>query len=246
MITAVIIDDEKKSRAVLKRLIEEVQLDVVVLGEADSVEKGYEMINKELPQLVFLDVEMLDGTGFNLLEKFKKVDFKVIFITAYDQYAIKAFKYSAIDYLLKPIDIDELDSAVLKAKNSVDIEMFNDDQVKVLLGNIREEETNKRITITSASRMDFVYLNDIICCRAEGAYTEVVLMNNTKIVSSKPRKHFDAMFAGESSFYRVSKSCLISLRHVTSYKKDVEKIVLANGEEVELSRRRKKEFLNLL
>ena len=246
MITSVIVDDEKKSREVLKRLIEEAQLDIVVLAEADSVEKGFEVINEELPQLVFLDVEMLDGTGFNLLEKFNKVEFKVVFITAYDQYAIKAFKYSAIDYLLKPIDIDELENAVIKAKNSMDIEMFNDAQIKVLLGNIKEEETNKRITITSASKMDFVYLDDIIYCRAEGAYTEVVLLNNKKITASKPLKHFDAMFSGTSNFYRVSKSYLVSLKYVTSYKKDVERIILINGEEVELSRRRKKEFLSLL
>ncbi|MCO6499804.1 MAG: response regulator transcription factor [Vicingus serpentipes] len=246
MVTAVIVDDEKKSREVLKRLIEESQVDVIVLGEASSVEEGVEVINKELPQLVFLDVEMLDGTGFNLLEKFDKVEFKVIFTTAYDKYAIKAFKYSAIDYLLKPIDIEELENAVVKAKNSMDIEMFNDAQIKVLLNNIKEEETNKRITITSASRMDFVNLNEVVCCRANGSYTEVLLLNNKKIMASKPLKHFDTMFTDSPNFIRVSKSHIISLKHVTSYKKDTDVIVLEDGIEVDLSRRRKKEFLKML
>ena len=246
MVTAVIVDDEKKSREVLKRLIEEAQMEVIILAEASSVEDGYQVINEELPQLVFLDVEMLDGTGFNLLEKFEKVEFKVIFITAYDKYAIKAFKYSAIDYLLKPIDIDELENAVIKAKNTMDIEMFNDAQVKNLLINIKEDQLNKRITITGASRLDFVNIEDIVCCEADGSYTKVALENGNKILSSKPLKHFDAMFAEDTNFFRVSKSHLVSIKHVTSYKKGAEVVVLGNELEVEISRRRKKEFLEML
>jgi len=245
MVTAVIVDDEKKSREVLKRLIKESELEVAILAEGGSVEEGVQVINEYEPQIVFLDVEMLDGTGFNLLEQFNKVEFKVIFITAYDKYAIKAFKYSAIDYLLKPIDIEELENSVVKAKNSLDIEMFNDSQIKVLLSNIKGEE-NKRITISSASRMDFLNVDEIVCLKAQGAYTEVVLSGKRKIVASRPLKYFDSMFHDSTGFYRVSKSHIIALKYVVSYKKNAELIELVDGIEIELSRRRKKEFLSLL
>ena len=118
MIRAVIIEDEKKSREVLKRLIQEIDIDVEIIGEGDSMESGFKIINKEKPELVFLDIEMLDGTGFNLLEKFEEIEFNVIFTTAYDKYAVKAFKYSAIDYLLKPIGLEELENAVLEVKTN--------------------------------------------------------------------------------------------------------------------------------
>ena len=145
MITVVIIDDEKNSREVLKRLILETGLEVEVIGEADSVENGFVVIQEKDPQLVFLDIEMLDGTGFDLLEKFDKVDFEIVFSTAYDKYAIKAFKYSALDYLLKPIDLTELEGAIKKASNKVGNERKENSKIKVLLENLTRDSTNKKI-----------------------------------------------------------------------------------------------------
>ena len=167
MITAVIVDDEIKSREVLKRLLQEVDVDLTIVGEADSVEAGFEVINKENPQLVFLDVEMLDGTGFNLLEKFDDIDFKIIFITAYDKYAIKAFKYSAIDYLLKPTGIDELENALvqieklIKRDKIVDKENFYKAQIKTLINN-NKNAGDKRLTIRGAAKIEFVDVDDIL------------------------------------------------------------------------------------
>lgn len=242
MITAVIVDDEKKSREVLKRLIKESDLRIIIVGEADSVEIGYEVIIKELPQLVFLDVEMLDGTGFNLLEKFDKIDFKVIFTTAYDKYAIKAFKYSAVDYLLKPIEIEELEDAVLLANNSIDQEMVYNSQIKTLINN-NKERGFKKLVIKSASKLTFVNVNDIIYCEAEGCYTDVITVNDNKFTASKPLKHFDSILGEYEGFFRVSKSCLINLNYIQSYNKDKERIKLENGKLITLAKRRKKDFL---
>ncbi len=175
MTTAVIIDDEKKSREVLIQLIENIDLKVSVLGQASSVEEGVTLINEKKPQLVFLDVEMLDGTGFNLLDKFDTIDFEVVFTTAYDHYAVKAFKYSAIDYLLKPINIDELEETIHRTKNSISKKQTISLQISTLLSNIKNESNNKRIAIKSADRIDFVEVNEILYCTSDSSYTEIAL-----------------------------------------------------------------------
>ncbi|PCJ25016.1 MAG: DNA-binding response regulator [Flavobacteriales bacterium] len=242
MITVVIIDDEKKSREVLKLLIQESNIDIIILGEADSVETGFELINIKLPKLVFLDVEMLDGTGFNLLEKFIKIEFKIIFTTAYDEYAIKAFKYSVIDYLLKPIDIDEIESAVLRTMNSLDEKTHNNNQIKVLLDNVKEENTNKKIAIKSASKIEFIYIGDIIYCQAESSYTYIVLKNNKKILSTRTLKEYQELLSTKL-FFRINKSQLINTNYMKEYRRVTTTIIMKNDEKMEVSRRKKKEFL---
>lgn len=242
MITAVIIDDETKSREVLKRLLQEVDLDLDIIGEGDSVESGFEVINNKKPQLVFLDVEMLDGTGFNLLEKFDQIDFSLIFTTAYDKYAVKAFKYSAIDYLLKPIGIEDLEDAVFEVKKGIDIELNYHAQIKALINNSKET-SNKKLAIKGATKIDFIAVDDILYCEAEGSYCNITMADGVKITASKPLKHFDTILDEHNIFFRISKSCLINLKYIKSYIKTKELVELQNGAMVELSRRRKKEFL---
>lgn len=246
MIRAVVVDDEKKSRDVLLRLIEEANLGVVVLDQANSVEKGVQVIKEEKPQLVFLDVEMLDGTGFNLLEEFDKVDFKIIFTTAYDHYAIKAFKYSAIDYLLKPINIDELQGAITRAEKSIASKVSINSQIDVLIDNIKTRDVNKKIAIKSADRIDFVEVDEIVYCESGSSYTTIVLTNNRKITAAKPLKYFDAMFSDDFNFFRVSRTHLINPNYISAYKKNSDSVELGKGILIEVSRRRKKEFLETL
>ena len=246
MITAIIIDDEKQSRKVIKRLIQECNLEVIILNEASSVEEGFQVINKELPQLVFLDVEMLDGTGFNLLEKFKEIEFEVIFTTAYNKYAIKAFRYSAIDYLLKPISSKELEEAILKAKNLVDRKLYDNSRVKLLLDNVKKEDKDKKIVIKSAIDIGFIAPHEIICCCAEGTYTQIILLDDKTIMASNSLKYFDEMFSDHIDFFRISKSCLINLNFVKSLNKVKEVVVLENGLEVKIARRKKQEFLGMM
>jgi len=246
MITAVIVDDEKKSREVLTQLIKEAEIDINILGQADSVEKGFEIINLEHPQLIFLDVEMLDGTGFNLLERFKDINFEVIFTTAYDHYAIQAFKYSAIDYLLKPINIDELKDAIDRAKKTIAKSISVNSQIDVLLSNIQNNSKNKRIAIKGADRIDFVEVDDIVYCMSGSSYTDIVMKDGRTVVATKPLKYFDSMLSVDFNFFRVSRVHLINPIYIRSYKKEKEAVELTKGIEIEVSRRRKKEFLEVL
>lgn len=246
MIKAVIIDDEKNSRSVLKRLLEELDLVVNILGEADGVVDGVKIINTLKPQLVFLDIEMLDGTGFNVLERVNEVDFKVIFTTAYDRYAIKAFKYSAVDYLLKPIDLDGLDEAIYRVKESIERETLPSNQISNLLANIKVSDTEKKVAINSANKIDFIQIKDIICLKAESSYTEIFLLNDKKIIASKPLKFYASIFEDEATFFRLDRTYLINTNYIKSYLKDKDTVELENGIELQVARRRKKEFLELI
>lgn len=246
MITAVVIDDEKKSIDILKRLLEEINNEVIIVGEAQSVEEGYATIIEKQPQLVFLDVEMLDGTGFNLLEKFSSVTFQVIFITAYDQYAIKAFKYSAVDFLLKPVDIEELEVAVQRVKQNIEKDLGNIEQIRVLLNNIKRENTTKKIAIKSAVKYDFINSNEIVCVHAEHNYSDVFLIDGKKLTATLPLKYFEDLLENDLTFFRVSRSHIVGMDHIKAYHKNKDEIELVNGTKVDLARRKKKDFLSLL
>lgn len=246
MLKAVIIDDEKNSRSVLKKLLQELDLDVSIIGEADGVVEGVKLINYVNPQLVFLDIEMLDGTGFNVLERVNQVDFKVIFTTAYDKYAIKAFKYSAIDYLLKPISIEEMEDAIHRVKDSIKNEVSQNTQINNLLTNISETETNRKVAIKSANKIDFIEIKNIVCFKAESSYTEIFLLNDKKIIASKPLKFYASIFEDGTAFFRLDRTFLINTNYIKSYSKDKDIVELENGLEIPLARRRKKEFLELI
>ncbi len=246
MIRAVIIDDERNSREIIVRLLKEISIEIEIINQAGSVADGYRIILKERPDLVFLDVEMLDGTGFDLLQKYKAIDFQVIFITAYDRYAIKAFKYSAVDYLLKPICIDDLEDAVLKVQKKLNDAVDNALQVATLLSNMKKENTNKKIIVNCGNRIHFITIDDILYCTADGVYTEITLKNDFTLLASKPLKHFEMTFDGTPAFFRVSRSHIININYVTSFLKDKEKAILRNDTEIEVSRRKKKSFLEVL
>ena len=246
MINAVVIDDEEKSRKILIRLINEVSKEVKVVGEASSVQDGFTVITNLNPNLIFLDIEMLDGTGFNLLEKFEKITFQVIFTTAYDQFAIKAFKYSAIDYLLKPINYDELELAIKKIpKISKGSSVIDKAFLENLLLNINRLSTTKRIAINGANNIDYAYVSDILYCIASLSATELSLQDGRKIISIKPLKEYEDML-NDFDFFRVSRTHLISLKHIRTYKKDKSEVVMVNNETIEVSRRKKKEFTDMM
>tara|TARA_R110001592_G_C13108138_1_gene744693 strand:+ start:875 stop:1621 length:747 start_codon:yes stop_codon:yes gene_type:complete len=246
MLNAVIIDDEKNSRNVLKRLLEEIDLDVNIIDETDGVVEGVKLINAVKPQLVFLDIEMLDGTGFNVLERVNEVNFKVVFTTAYDKYAIKAFKYSAVDYLLKPIDIDDLEEAIVRVKDAIKNEEPQYSQISNLLTNIKISDSDKKVAIKSANKIDFIQIKDIICFKAESSYTEIFLLKDRKIIASKPLKFYAPIFEDDATFFRLDRTYLINTNYIKSYSKDKDTVELENGIEIPLARRRKKEFLDLI
>ncbi len=246
MIRAIIVDDEEKGRLTLKNLISKNCPGIELADLCDSVETATESILKHEPDLVFLDIEMPFQNGFSLLEKFKKPEFDVIFTTAYDHYAIKAIKYSAMDYLLKPIDTDELKSAVSKIeqKNKNVIPQLPD--FELLLSNLKLKGNSAKIAVPTFEGLQMINSTEIIKCTANESYTEIVLSNGKKIMVSRILKEYEDLLS-DFNFFRVHNSCLINLSHVNKYVKgDGGYVVMSDGESVEVSRRKKNDLLNKL
>jgi two-component system LytT family response regulator len=243
MIKALIVDDEEKSRVTLKNLLGMYCPGIEVIELCDSVNSALTAINKQMPDVVFLDIEMPFHNGFTLLEKVKDPTFKVIFTTAYDHYAIKAIKYSAIDYLLKPIDSDELISATEKLKGNKPTPAQASQNFELLLSNLKVKGSNAKIAIPTFDGLQMINASDIIKCTADESYTHIALTNNTKITVSRILKEYEELLS-DLNFFRVHNSCLINLIHVTKYVKgDGGYVVMTDGSSVEVSRRKKAELL---
>lgn len=242
MIKAVLIEDEKNSRLVLKSILQAECPNVQILGEAGSVEEGRTLIETREPDLVFLDVQMPDGTGFDVIAAFPDPKFKVIFVTAYSQYAIKAFKYSAIDYVLKPIERSELVAAVNKIEEIESKDQYSE-KVNTLVQNRKSFE---RIALTTTEGIIFAKVKEIIRCEAESNYTTLFLDDGRKLVVSKTLKDMDEMLSS-AGFYRVHKSHLVNLEHVDQFiNAEGGYVQMADKSKVEVARRRKEEFLDIL
>lgn len=241
MIRAVIVDDEKLARDVIANYLNEYCPDVEVVAQASTLKTAMSAIQKTTPDLVFLDIEMPDGTGFDLLNAFGKIDFKIIFVTAYSEYAIKAFRFSALDYLLKPVKIDELIEAVAKVR-SASTPGLSSEIINSLLANLKNN-TPKQSTLIIPNVRGFEVLRvaDIIMCQADGYCTILFLSGNRKVVSSKNLKHFDGLLE-DQDFLRVHHSWLVSLDHVTGYTRQGE-ILLSEGLKAFLGDSYKNEFV---
>lgn len=235
---AVIIDDEKKGREGLKNLLEEFCPEVIVEATASTVDNGIEIIRKHNPDLVFLDIEMQTATGFDLLDRFGNITFEVIFATAYDQYAIKAFKFNALDYLLKPIDIQELKLAVKKVKERLGVKKAAKDD---LSANAKQTE-NVRLVLSTSEGVFFVENSSILRCDADGAYTHFHLKDGRKIMISKNIKEYEHLL-GESHFCRVHNSHIINLKEVDRYIKADGIAIMKDGKEIPVSVTKRDEFL---
>lgn len=246
MLKIVIVEDEKKSLEGLKNLLEEFCPDTQVVGTASSVDQGIEQIRQQRPDLVLLDIEMQSATGFDLLEKIGPVDFEVVFTTAYAHYAIKAIKFSALDYLLKPIDIHELQAAVEKVARKLSRSQENN-RVDMLLRNLQLPNPKMhKITLSTSEGMVFVPVTDIIRCEASGAYTLFHLKDRKNILVSKNLKEYETLL-GDSGFFRVHNSHLINLAEVDRYiKSEGGTVVMKDGSGVAISHTRKDEFLELM
>ncbi|MCL3779780.1 response regulator transcription factor [Prolixibacteraceae bacterium JC049] len=248
MIKVVIIDDELSGREILTSLVKEhfPQLDIV--GEADSVKSGYECIIKHNPDLVFLDINLRDGTGFNLIQKFTTIDFKIIFVTAYNEYAIKAIKYNAIDYILKPIDLEEFTSGVQKAIDSFSGE---DGEVATTSAEPNKEalyvsakNTEKKIVLKTSESIYLVDIKNILRCSSESSYTTFFLYTGEKIMVSKTLREFEEVLV-KYGFLRVHQSHLVNLSYVVRFdKRDGGSVILEDKTKVPVSHRRKQKLLD--
>lgn len=246
MIRAVLIDDIKNSRVTLADDLKTYCPEVRIEGEADSVRSGIELIRKVKPDIVFLDIELEDGTGFDILEKFERIDFKIIFITGLDSYGIKAIKFSAIDYLLKPVDPDDLVKAVNKFKES-DVHHDLKANVDYLLENIRGIKPKfKRIALNSADKVNMVNIDDIIRCESQSNYTLFYLRGGDQILVTKSLKEYENLLE-EYSFIRVHHSHLINLNFLKEYiKTDGGYAVMTDNSNVPVSVRKRDNLLKEL
>lgn len=245
MIRAIIIDDidaiRQKNSAVIKAHCP----NVAIIAEADSVKSGQEAIRQYLPDLVFLDVEMADGTGFDLLQGLMPINFKVIFITAYQEFAIKAFRFSAIDFLLKPIDPDDLVEAVRKAEETMSKDLL-EMQFNTLFSNMERAKNNQKLILKTAERIYSVNVQDIIRCESEKNYSTFYLLNGQKLLVSTTLKEYETMLV-PMGFFRSHQSHLINMFYFDHYLKgDNNTIVLKDKTAIPLAIRKKEEFLNLL
>lgn len=245
MLRAVIIDDIETIRKKNSDLIKAHCPSVVIVGEGNSVESGIKAIQQFLPDLVFLDVEMPDGTGFDLLKKIKDIPFKVIFITGFEDFAIKAFRSSAIDYLLKPLQAEELIEAVQKAEKSIDKDAF-ELKFSALFSNLERSKSLQKIILKTTEKIFSVNIQDIIRCESEKNYTTFYLQDGNKILVSNTLKDYETILS-DTGFFRPHQSHLINMAYFDHYlKSDGGSIVMKDKSLVPLSVRKKDDFLVLL
>ncbi|WP_298903330.1 LytTR family DNA-binding domain-containing protein [uncultured Psychroserpens sp.] len=243
---AVIVEDEKHSRETLKNLLEEFCIDIKVVGMAGSVDDAVETIKTTKPDVIFLDIELQTGTGFDVLQQVPHLNFEVIFTTAFEQYAIKAVKFSSLDYLLKPIDLEELQNAVSKAQTKKNQDIYKK-QLETLMLNLKQRKPQlNKICLATSDGIEFIEVNDILYCKAEGSYTAFILNNSEKLLVSKHLKEYENLLL-EQDFMRVHNSYLINLKEVKKYvKADGGYIIMKNNDTVSISRSRKEDFIKLM
>lgn len=242
MLKCILVDDELKSRESLKKLLNTFCENVKVLATCQNVAEALEAIRQEKPDVIFLDIQMQRETGFDLLSKLDTIDFEVIFTTAHSEYAIKAIKYSAIDYLLKPIDVEELKKAVAKveSKHSNTI----NDRLKQLLVNIKSVSAeNYKLALPTNEGLTFIKVTDILYCKADGNYTEIYMQDGNKHLVSRNLKEYEDLFA-ELNFFRIHHSILINLNFIKNYVRgEGGHVVMTNNATLDVSRRKKEAFL---
>lgn len=244
MIKAIIIDDEKNALEVLEMQLNQFCKEVLVVAACNGGKEGVKAIKEMQPDLVFLDIEMPHINGFDVLDQTKNLNYKVIFTTAYDQFAIKAFKFSAIDYLLKPIDIVDLQNAVEKAqKESLNHNL--EDKIKLLVEQYYPQKNRQKVALPVGNMLEFFDVDEIIRVESDSNYSHIFLANQKKITLSKTLKDVEDNIKGEP-FFRVHQSHLINTNHVEkAVKGENAYVMMKDGTTITVSRNRKEEFFEL-
>lgn len=242
---AIIIDDEQPILKMLESVIEQFCDGVEVVGTADSVKTGVKRIKSLRPDIVFLDINLTDGNGFDILNHLEEPLPMVIFITAYEEYAVKAFKFSAIDYIMKPINVDEIQAAVQKCKLQLEKDNLSE-KLKIFLQNMDETNSEeKKIVLKTAESIHIVKVSDIVRCEADHNYTEFYLLNNKKLLVSKTLKEYDDLLSSYG-FFRTHQSHLVNTNYISRFDKaDGGELILANDHRVPVSKRKRDELFEL-
>lgn len=243
-IRTIIVDDEMPARRLLATYLKDYCADIEVCAECDSSESALEAIGRCHPHLLFLDIEMPGENGFDLLRKFEKPSFRVVFVTAYSEYAIRAFRFSAVDYLLKPVRVDELIESVAKFRQAADLP-GSGKEMETLLRNISSpSQSLDNLVINGSNGLSVVHLNEVILCQGEGYCTHFFLPGKRKITSSKNLKYYEELFL-HHQIIRVHHSWLVNLHHVSGLTRQGE-ILLSDDLKCPLGNTYKTQFLSLI
>ncbi len=244
-IKALIVDDEENSREVMLNMLQYYCKDIEVIGQAENVSSAYQQIQSTKPDVVFLDIQMPGENGFDLLKKFKPLPFRVIFVTAFDHFALRAIKLSAVDYLLKPVSPKELIRAVTKLEAQIEAEEHFESKLESLEDNLTEDKDLKKIILNTSTTMHVIKISEVIRCEADENYTRVIREDGKAILVAKTLKEFDEMLS-PFGFCRIHQSHLINLNHVITFEKSNGMVILTTHEHVPVSSRRKEFFLSSL
>ena len=246
MLTAIIIDDETSSRNSLKQKLNNYCPDVMVIGECEDGETAIKVLAEKSPDIIFLDIEMPRMNGFTMLQQIERRNFEVVFVTAYDHYAIKAIKYSALDYLIKPVEVADLKEAVSKAAAKRKVSFVNE-RLNLLLHNfLQDKKVHPRIAIPSMEGLQFIDTDKIIYLEAQSNYTCFYLLDHGKITVTKTMKEYEELLPS-SVFIRIHHSYIINKNLVEKYiKGDGGQVVMSNGVVLDVARRKKEEFIKAI
>jgi two-component system LytT family response regulator len=245
MLKAIILEDEEDNRNLLSGFLKDYCPQISLLASVDTVKSAWEAINAFRPDVVFMDIQLKGETSFDLLEKLGEIQFEIIFTTAYESYMLKAIKLSAVDYLLKPINVNELKAAIEKVEKKRN-QMFYNKSLEVLLSNFRNSVPDHKIALSSSDGFVFVKVSNIMYLKSEGAYTYFYLKPNEKILTSKNISEYEDLLA-DHNFFRIHKSYIVNMAEVTKYVRgEGGQVIMSNNSVFDVSRRRKEEFLKLL
>lgn len=246
MLRAVVIDDIDSIRTKNIEIIKSTCPNIAIIGQADSVESGVNLIRQIVPDIVFLDVEMQDGTGFDLLQKLKPINFKVIFITGYEDFAIRAFRFSAIDYLLKPLNPEDLAEAVNKAEEALSKDIM-ELKLNTLFSNLERPKNLQKLVLRTSEKIYSVNIQDIVNCESDKNYTTFYFINAPKLVVSTTLKEYETLLK-PFHFFRAHQSHLINMLYFDHFIKTDggNTIVMKNKNTIPLAIRKKEEFMALV
>ena len=241
MLKIIIIDDEEHIRSLIRNIVKSYAKGVEVVAEANSVASGLKSIREHQPDVVLLDIKMADGTGFDLLNQLHEIRFKLIFITAYGEYAIRAFKYSAVDYILKPVDADDLLAAIRRAQDILQQEMIL--RINALQENIRQDGMHQKIVLKTLDNIHIIRVDELLYCESDHVYTRLHLADGRKILVSRLLKEFEEMLSGQG-FMRVHRSFLINMNHVVCFEKmEGGYVVLKNDDKIPVASRKREQLI---
>ncbi|KQS36736.1 LytTR family DNA-binding domain-containing protein [Pedobacter sp. Leaf194] len=243
MLTIAIIEDEVAIRKEITWLLERAP-DVKIVGYSTNVKDAIKLIDLQKPDIILMDIQLIDGTAFDILNGLKDIPENIIFITAYNQFAIKAIKFGALDYLLKPVDADELSDALERYRKKRDKNRYWNERLAIAQQSIIEENLPQNIVLHTISQTHIILVKDIIYCKGDGPYTFFYLENGKNLLVSKPLKHYQEIL-GSPFFLRTHQSYLVNKNYINKISKS-EYLVLKNDEEIPVSSRRRNYVLNAL